>query len=202
MYHSKGKLAMSLSPKLISIDILEIAEANLLRSFQGLRPDEVKKQVYPEYNTIMWILGHCFSHFHIVLCSTCQDKEIFSEDITNYFRFGTTKEEISATDTPLTFSSLIEEYLKISASGFSYLRSLEDKDFDKVIFPEYGETLLQSVHRIALHFMGHVGQITLLRKSLGNPGPSFVGGISPFGREKIIQKWNEWWSDVNNDFGI
>ncbi|MHA1965797.1 MAG: DinB family protein [Candidatus Thorarchaeota archaeon] len=193
---------MSPSPKSIAIDTLEVAETNLLRSFLGVRPEDINKQTHPEFNTVMWILGHCIAHFHIVLCSTCQETELLSEEIAHYFRFGTTKEEISKTETPLTFSRLIDEYLKISASGFSYLNSLEDKDFGKVIFPEYGETLLQSIQRIAFHFMGHVGQIVLIRRALGNPGPTFVGGISPVGRDKIKQKWNTWWSDNKEDFKI
>jgi hypothetical protein len=71
-----------------------------------------------------------------------------------------------------------------------------------VIFPEYSETLLQSIQRIALHFMGHVGQIVLIRRALGNPGPTFVGGVSLIGRDKIKQKWNTWWSDSKQDFKI
>jgi hypothetical protein len=191
---------MTLSAKSIAIDTLEIAETNLLHSFIEIRPEDVHKQAHPELNTIMWILGHCISHFHQVLCGKCQESEILSEDIEHYFRFGTTKEEISKTKTPLTFSSLIDKYLKISASGFSYLQTLKDDDFEEVIFPEYEETLLQSIQRISLHFMGHVGQIILIRRALGNPGPTFVGGISSIGREKIKQNWNEWWSENKNDF--
>jgi hypothetical protein len=193
---------MTSSPKTIAIDILEVAEANLLHSFLGVRPEDINKQTHAEFNTIMWILGHCIAHFHMVLCTTCQETELLSEDIGHYFRFGTTKEEISKTGNPLTFSRLINEYLKISTSGFAYLRSLEDEDFGKVIFPEYSETLLQSIQRIALHFMGHVGQIVLIRRALGNPGPTFVGGVSLIGRDKIKQKWNTWWSDSKQDFKI
>jgi hypothetical protein len=138
----------------------------------------------------------------MVLCSTCQETEIISEDAVHYFRYGTTKEEISKTDAPMTFAGFVEDYLKISASGFSYLQSLQDEAFEKVIFPDYGENLLQSIQRIALHYMGHMGQIVLIRRALGNPGPSFVGGVQESGRNKMRQEWEKWWSDNKDNFNI
>lgn len=191
---------MSPSQKSIAIETLEIAELNLLNSFLGIRPEDIQKQVLPEINNIMWILGHCFIHFHMVLCSTCQETEMISKEIGHYFRFGTTKEEISRDGPPLSFQKLVEEYLKISASGLAYLHSLKDEDFEKVIFPEYGEDLLRSIQRIAMHYMGHVGQIVLIRRALGNPGPTFVGGVSSIGRSKIKEKWNAWWSENRDTF--
>jgi len=193
---------MSPNPKSISINILETAEANLLNSFLNVRPEDIHAQSLPEFNSIMWILGHCASHFHMVLCSTCQDIELISKDTAHYFRYGTTKEEISKTDVPMTFARFIEEYLKISASGFSYLQSLQDEDFERVIFPDYGENLLQSIQRIALHYMGHMGQIVLIRRALGNPGPSFVGGVQEIGRKKMRQEWEKWWSANKENFNI
>ena len=191
---------MTLSQKEIAIDILEIAEVNLLYSLLEIRPEDVHKQALPDFNTITWIFGHCAAHFHMVLCDTCQGKEMFSEEVTHYFRYGTTKEEIAKTESQLTFSQLIDEYLRISTVGFSYLRSLEDEDFDRVIFPKIGETLLQSIERIAFHFMGHMGQIVLLRRALCNPGPSFVGGAQESGRSKMREEWSTWWTDNKEDF--
>jgi hypothetical protein len=193
---------MTLGPKSIAIDILEIAEVNLLNSILKIRPRDVHKQVLPEFNTITWILGHCMAHFHMVLCDTCQGKEMFSEEIAHHFRYGTTKEEIAETGTPLTFSQLIDDYLRISADGFSHLDSLKDEDFEKIIFPQIGETLLQSIERISFHFMGHMGQIVLLRRALGNPGPSFVGGAQKASRQKMREEWTSWWSDNKGDFKI
>ena len=191
---------MTINPKKIAIDILEIAEVNLLYSLLNIHPEDVHKQVLPEFNTITWILGHCMAHFHMVLCDTCQGKELFSEEIVHYFRYGTTKEEIAETVAPLTFSQLIDEYIRISEVGFSYLQTLEDIDFEKVIFTEIDETLLQSIERIAFHFMGHMGQIVLLRRALGNPGPSFVGGAHESGRNKMRDEWRAWWSDNKGNF--
>ena len=193
---------MASSPKTMAIDILETAEANLLNSILKIRPEDVYKQAHPECNNIMWIIGHCASHFHMVLCSTSQKQEIISEDTAHYFRYGTTKKEISESKAPMTFAELVDVYLKISTSGFSYLQSLNDVDFEKVIFPEYGETLLQSIQRVSLHFMGHMGQIVLLRRILGNPGPTFVGGIQTSSRKKMKKEWEKWWIDNKENFKI
>jgi len=193
---------MNSSTKTIAIDILEIAETNLLNSLLKIRPDDVNKQVLPEFNTIAWIFGHCASHFHMVLFSTCQGKEIFSEELTHYFRYGTTKEEIAKTTGQITFSELVDEYLGISVLGFAYLRSLNDEDFEKIIFPEINETLLQSIERISLHYMGHMGQIVLLRRALDNPGPTFVGGAKASSRNRLRHEWESWWADNKGDFRI
>lgn len=186
---------MTQGPKMIAIETLEIAELNLLQSILEIRPEDILKQILPEINNIMWILGHCFAHFDMVLCGRCQEKELFSESVAHYFRYGTTKKEIIETGPPLSFANLIDEYLKISESGFAYLHSLEDQDFDKIIFPENGDNLLQSIQRIALHYMGHVGQIVLIRQALGNPGPTFVGGISAISRSESKENWHSWWSE-------
>ena len=190
------------SVKSLAIEILEIAEAYLLNSIIKIRPDDVHKQVLPEFNTITWILGHCMAHFHMVLSDTCQGKEMYSEETAHYFRYGTSKEEIAATDTPLTFSQLIDDYLRISADGFSYLQSLEDEDFEKIIFPKISETLLHSIERLSMHYMGHMGQIVLLRRALGNPGPSFVGGAKKTSRQRMNEEWTSWWSENKGDFEI
>jgi hypothetical protein len=138
----------------------------------------------------------------MVLCDTCRGKKVFSDAISHYFRYGTTKKEISKTQSPITFAALVNEYLKISSDGFSYLQTLNDADFEKVIFPEINETLLNSIQRIALHYMGHVGQMVLLRRALGNPGPSFVGGAKKSSREKMRQDWMSWWSENKDDYEI
>jgi hypothetical protein len=190
------------STKSIAIDLLEIAEVNLLYSVLKIRPEDVHKQVIPEFNTIGWILGHCITHFHAVLFDICQGKKMFSDTTAHYFRYGTTKDEIAETGYTMTFSQLIDDYLRISADGFSYLQSLEDEDFQKVISPKFGETLLHGIERIAFHYMGHMGQIVLLRRALGNPGPSFVGGAKKSGRKKMREEWDSWWVENREAFKI
>ncbi|MGY5879937.1 MAG: DinB family protein [Candidatus Thorarchaeota archaeon] len=183
-----------------TIDLLRIAESNLLYSFKDIKPEEVHKQPAPDINTISWILGHCFSHFHMVLSMTCQEIPLLSDDAIHYYRYGTSKEEIESTESSLTFEELVDKYLEISEMSFTYLETLDDTDFKKVIFPKIEETLNTSIQRLSLHFLGHVGQIVLIRRSLGNPGSSFVGGAHPSTRKKILDEWMSWWSESKSRF--
>lgn len=185
-----------------AIDILRIAECNLLYSFKDIRPEEVNRQAIPGTNTISWILGHCFSHFHMVLSKTCQDVQLLSDDATHYYRYGTTKEEIASTESLLTFEELVDKYLEISTMSFTYLEQLEDPQFRQVIFPKIDETLETSIQRISLHFLGHVGQIVLIRRSLGNPGSSFVGGAHPSHRKTMMEEWTSWWQASKQSFHV
>jgi len=183
-----------------AIDLLHISECNLLFSFKDIKPEEVNERINPEFNSISWILGHCFSHFHMILCTTCQETNLLSEDATHYYRYGTTKQEIDSIETPMTFEELVDTYLDISTSGFSYLKQLDETHFGQVIFPEIDETLEKSVQRLSLHFLGHVGQIVLIRRALGNPGSSFVGGVQLKRRKTMMEEWTSWWQTSKRKF--
>ena len=185
-----------------AIELLRTAEINLLNSFKGIRPSEVDRRTQPEFNSISWIFGHCVGHFHMVLCSTCQDVKLLTDDALHYYRYGTSKEEIDSSDSPLTFGELVDEYLKVSQMGFNYLEQLGEADFHRVMFPEIQETLSKSVQRMALHYLGHVGQIVLIRRALGNPGFSFVGGVQENDRKRMFEDWNNWWKESRESFGI
>lgn len=183
-----------------AINLVKAAEINLLNSFKGIEPDEVNQRTQPEFNSISWILGHCAVHFHMVLCLTCQDTRLFSKDVMHYYRYGTTKDEIESTKPPFSFSQLVDEYLGVSEVGFSYLETLDDDAFDEILFPEINETLEESLQRIALHYLGHAGQIVLIRRALGNPGPTFVGGLQEPDYNRMKNEWSAWWSESKESF--
>ena len=48
--------------------------------------------------------------------------------------------------------------------------------------------------------MGHMGQIVLIRRSIGNPGFGFVAGMSKENREKRITQWKKWWEENKENF--
>jgi len=100
----------------------------------------------------------------------------------------------------MTFEELVDTYLDISTSGFSYLKQLDETHFGQVIFPEIDETLEKSVQRLSLHFLGHVGQIVLIRRALGNPGSSFVGGVQLKRRKTMMEEWTSWWQTSKRKF--
>ncbi len=186
----------------IIIYSLEVAECNLLYSFKGLLPDQVYKQVNPDFNQIAWIFGHCAVHFHWVIDLVYQKKRTYSEEVCHYYRYGTTKDEILDKGAPLTFYDLVEKYLEISKSSFEYLKTVND-DFIFTEFPDDPkESLYQTLNTVALHYMGHMGQIVNIRRALGNPGPSFVDGRTESHRTLVLEEWNEWWAKERDEFRI
>jgi hypothetical protein len=118
----------------------------------------------------------------------------------HYYRYGTTKEEIDTTEPPFCFNELVDEYLEVSKIGFSYLQSLDEDAYSEILFPEINETLEESLQRIALHYLGHTGQIVLIRRALGNPGPTFVGGLQEPAYNRMLDEWNSWWSESKENF--
>ncbi|MFW9908338.1 MAG: DinB family protein [Candidatus Thorarchaeota archaeon] len=190
------------SAKESAIEMLEIAHCNLLESFQGLRPEDVYKQIHPEANPIGWIIGHCIVHMHWMINLTYMQERVFSEEVCHYYRYGTTKDEILADNPPISFLELIDDYLHTYDSALKFLHTLDDETFHQGFGGENYETLLQSFKRVSFHYMGHVGQIVLLRRILGNPGLSFVDAIVKQRRDTVEHDWSEWWNAHREEFKL
>ncbi|MFQ6124548.1 MAG: DinB family protein [Candidatus Heimdallarchaeota archaeon] len=187
----------------LSIDSLEIAECNLLMSIKGVTPENVNKQISPEINPIAWVIGHCADQMDSFFGLWCQGKRMLIEKQHALFRFGASKETIKEA-LPLSFGEIVHNYLRISDSSFSFLKGLSEGEFSKVPkdHPSHlnQESLLQLIQRTSLHFMGHMGQILIIRRALGNPGLSFVSGLKKEKREKIMKSWNIWWDENKAKF--
>ncbi|MFX1255796.1 MAG: DinB family protein [Promethearchaeota archaeon] len=179
-----------------AIDILEIAYSNLLQSIQGIKPEEVLKQINPEINPIGLIISHCAAHMHGIFIKRCQGKLILPAKYK--FSFKKMKEM----EDSFSFKELIDQFMQVADSTFHYLGELPEEKFRHL--PEKGkseETLLELSQRIALHFMGHMGQIRIIRMELGNPAKGFfVSGISKSERQNVITKWREWWEKNGGEF--
>lgn len=186
----------------MAIEAVEIAECNLLQSFKTITPDQVYSQIMPELNSIGWIFGHCAVHYHWIVDLTYQAKRTLSNEVCQYFRYGTTKDEILQNDPPIRFRDLVDGYLTISKSSFEYLRRIGEDVIYRDFAPEPDNSLLQTLHRMAFHFMGHMGQIVMIRRALGNPGASFVDGHTKSRRDTILKEWNEWWTANRNGFNV
>jgi hypothetical protein len=163
-----------------SINLLATSECNLLMSLKGLRADDIYKQVQPELMT--------------------EDARVFSEEVCHYYRYGTTKSEILDGGPPISFSDLMGSYLKVSESFFRFLSDVEESALYEEFPGESSEDLLETFLRVSLHFMGHAGQIVLIRQAIGNPGPSFVSGAEKEARERILADWHDWWKSAREDF--
>jgi len=187
----------------LSINLLEIAECNLLLSIKDLKPEEIFKQLLPDINPINWIFGHCMSHLDYVFNELCQGKKMITEEIHNHYAFGVSK-EIAKSTPPISFKKLVDLYLQISKNTFDYLKKLPEEKFraapEASIKSEIKETLMEFIQRVSLHFMGHMGQIVLIRRNIGNPGSSFVAGIEKNSRIRHLENWQKWWLENKEKF--
>ncbi|MHA1959553.1 MAG: hypothetical protein ACW99U_04950 [Candidatus Thorarchaeota archaeon] len=192
---------MSVTVKETALELLKIAECNLLLSMKDLRPSDVHEQALPQFNPISWIFGHCATHLHWVIGIMERGERIFSKEVVHYYRYGTTKEEILGDSPPITFPELVDGFLDVSRSGYVYLGGLEEEDILGPFAGEPKESILQTIKRIAFHYLGHSGQILLIRSALGNPGPFyFVSGVSEEPRKKLLDEWNSWWESSRAQF--
>jgi len=189
--------------KELSITLLEIADCNLLLSTIGLEKEQVLKQIDEEVNPIGWIFGHCASHMDYIFGELCQGKHSLTEEESKCYAYGVSKDKVNE-GLPTSFKDLIEKYLKIREKAFDYLKKLPEEKFREVPEADAGkqakESVMQAIQRVALHYMGHMGQIILIRRSIGNPGFGFVAGMSKENREKRIAQWMKWWEENKEDF--
>ncbi|MFX1272825.1 MAG: hypothetical protein ACFFAX_14150 [Promethearchaeota archaeon] len=183
-----------------AINLLATSECNLLMSMKGLHAEDIYRQVQPELNHIGWIFGHCAVHLDWVLSLMTGNVQYFSEEVCHYYRYGTTKSEILDGGPPISFSDLMDSYLRISELFFIFLSEKDEGVLYKDFPGESGENLLETIIRVSLHFMGHTGQIVLIRQALGNPGLSFVSGVTEQGRSGLMSRWLDWWENTKEKF--
>ncbi|MFX0095481.1 MAG: DinB family protein [Candidatus Hodarchaeota archaeon] len=182
-----------------AIDVLEISYTNLLVSIQGIKPGEVLKQINSEIHPIGYIISHCAAHMNTTFVKKCQGKTVLPEKYKFSFKRLREIENFS-------FEELVNGFVQVAESSFTYLRDLPEEKFRDV--PEKStskaqrqESVSRLIQRIALHFMGHMGQIRIIRTELGNPaGSFFVAGISKEGREDLLTKWKAWWNKNKEKF--
>ncbi|MCG3222745.1 MAG: DUF1572 family protein, partial [Candidatus Heimdallarchaeota archaeon] len=110
-----------------------------------------------------------------------------------YHAYRVSKNEIK--QFPFSFKELIDIYLSFSKDFFEKLKSLSEEDYSKIKAPDDNENLKHMMQRITLHYMGHTGQIVLLRRIFDDPFWSFVGGVSEKERNKLREEWIKWWEE-------
>ncbi|MHA1955201.1 MAG: DinB family protein [Candidatus Heimdallarchaeaceae archaeon] len=185
------------SPKEVLIEIFEITEINFLQSFKGIKSEIVSQQFRDDVNHIAWIIGHCISHMDLYLSVFSKERKL-TDNQRKYHAYGVSKNEIE--QFPFSFRELIDIYLSISEEFFGKLKTLTDEDFIRIINPDNNENLKHMMHRITLHFMGHTGQIVLLRRIFDDPFWSFVGGVSENARSKLRKEWIKWWEENKTEY--
>jgi len=186
-----------------TIELLKIAEVNLLISFYGLEPDQITKKSKPEVNPIDWIYGHCISHMDFIYGELCQGSRLLPSEVGKLVSYGASKESI-AKGLPISFKELVEYGLKITERTYKYLQNLPEEKYHEEPEKHEGkganETVVKATQRVALHIMGHMGQIIMIRRILGDGGGGFVGGMSAENRVTMKEKWTEWWNENKEKF--
>ncbi len=131
----------------------------------------------------------------------CQGERRLTQEVREYFTTGT--EVLGEREFPLSLKELIDTFLEISDTSFEYLQNLPEEKFHEI--PEHNikgntETVSELLQRISLHFLGHTGQMYLIKKELGKGG-YFVTGVKRKQREDSRVKWLRWWSDNKSKYG-
>ncbi len=192
------------SLKEFALDTLETVICNFMVSLQGIKPETTPTQLSDDSNHIFWILGHGASHLDIVFGQQCQGKGFLTEEQHKHFSYGIGK-EIAHTKPEISYSDFMELFLKITENTFEYLEKLPEEKFREL--PQnlgdtsQKESIFTAIQRVALHLMGHMGQITFIRRKLGNPVPmAFVSGMKRESRNSIIDKYRKWWNENKEKF--
>ena len=102
--------------------------------------------------------------------------------------------------TPEVIRQDVDGLLAIGDETFAYLQELPEEAFRHLpakTTTRSKESVLTNVQRMALHFMGHMGQIRVIRRMLNNKARGyFVTGIDPTYRKQVKHRFIDWW-DAN-----
>ncbi len=186
--------------KTFAIETFEIAEWNVLKAIFRLKPKDFEKQITPNHNPIRWIIGHLTIHMDTIFNYLCLGKRELSQEFLDYFTSGIKREE--ERNFPVSYKELINTFLNFSKTSINYLYNLPEEKFNDL--PENNdksnsETVSELIQRISLHFLGHTGQIYMIKRELGKGG-YFVAGVKKKNRETSRIKWLNWWNNNEGNY--
>ncbi|MCE7736736.1 MAG: hypothetical protein GPJ54_17775 [Candidatus Heimdallarchaeota archaeon] len=172
--------------KKVLIDTFDLVEANFLLSFKGIEPENVLVKAQANVNSIYFIIVHCSFHMDGIV------KSIDGARIMDTSLVPFLKGEIA--EPPLSFKDVINSYLKLSSRFREILDQIPHKKYPGRETPESHEEIYKWLQRIILHYMGHTGQISTLKRIIEDDAQYFMQGVSSDSREKIRSEWDEWWN--------
>ena len=189
-----------MNQKTFAIETFEIAEWNVLKAIFRLKPKDLEKQITPKHNPIRWMIGHLAMHMDTIFNYLCQGERKLGQEFRDYFTSGLEREVNR--NFPVSYEELIDTFLKFSQTSFDYLYQLPEEKFEEL--PENNdtkntETVNELIQRISLHFLGHTGQIYIVKRELGKRG-YFVTGVKKKGRDDSRTKWLKWWIDNKKNY--
>ena len=189
-----------MSLKDYAVNTLDIAQWNVMRAIMRLKPADLEYQISANLNPIQWVLGHLTWQIDYVFNQLCQGKN--NLESTQWDCFATGAEKMHSKEFPLSHKDLIDTFLEVSEVCFEYLHGLPEEGFQKL--PEHNtgtntETVGELIQRVALHLLGHTGQIYWIKKELGKGG-HFVTGVKKKQREDSRKKWLTWWNKSKEEY--
>jgi uncharacterized damage-inducible protein DinB len=177
-----------------AVDTLDIAQWNVLRAIMRLKPTDLEYQITSNLNPIQWILGHLTWQIDYIFNQLCQGKSMLDANVWNCFATGA--EKMDSKELPLSHRNIVDALLEVSSASCGYLQGLPEYRFHEL--PEHNtgtntETVGELIQRVALHLLGHTGQIYWIKRELGKGG-YFVTGVKKKQREDSRKKWLTWWN--------
>lgn len=174
------------------IDTFDIVEANFLLSFKGVKPENLLVKARPNVNSIFFIFSHCCFHIDGIVKSI-DGKRIMNTSLVPYL-----KNEIA--EPSLSFQEVVNSYLKLSKRFREILNEIPADKYPELESSDAREEIYKWVQRIILHFMGHTGQISTLKRIIENDAQYFMQGVSAESREKIRTEWDDWWNNNQDNY--
>ncbi len=181
---------MNIKDELISV--LEIAEINFLMSFKEVKPELVTKQIMETTNHISWIVGHCVLNFDRCV-SIYTNEQLLTKDESEFYIYGLAKQDVK--DHSLPFAKLIDIHIELTNKLFKIFEKLDVSKFDEIPHEQAKGKLSDIIKSMALHIMGHTGQIVLIRRMLDDPFWSFITGVAKENRQELRKEWVSWWEE-------
>ena len=183
----------------------EVASQCPMLSVLDLKPASAKARVGLTTNPIIWAVGHLAGHQDVAIVGINGRKPILPEMIMRCFSWGTDPSKDLA-DYP-AFAEVMDAYIEVTAASKRALADAAPEEWSAVCVDargerfRSGETLLETVRRVSLHHMHHVGCITAIRKELGDKCPrGFVPGMSDEALAKQQAQFDAFWQAHRGDY--
>lgn len=179
------------------ISLLKIAETNFLMSIKELNPDLVNRKIVENVNAIAWIVGHCVLNFDRCLSMFTNEQQL-TKDESEYYIYGSSKDGIK--DSSLPFVKLIDIHLELTTKLYEILEKHDVTKYEEIPHEQAKGKLSDIIKSIALHVMGHVGQIVLIRRMAEEPFWSFVRGVEKEDQKELRKTWITWWKENKTQY--
>ena len=195
----------------IPADAIEVRKAFdlacqcVLLSLVDLKPENAIARLGETTNPVIWQVGHLAHQQNVSLHQTNGGERFLPEEIGRWFAWGSNPAD-DLDDYP-SFGTVVDCFISVTLASGRLLDKATAEDWhsprtapDGKLFAG-GETLVEIVRRMTLHYMYHVGCITVIRKELGNKCPvGFVPGLTDEWIARQQAQWDEFWKTHRSDY--